>query len=211
MKEGWKLDPQFRQEYIDACREAATNDEAYATFREHDRISTVIENTPMWWAERAMKEMGWSGTTIRYIYTYGLIRKLIGTLGEKDIVEIGGGYGGQCKVIQERCCPHSYTIFDLPEVQKLQQRFLSGASTSIFFANGVKPAINTYDLLISWCAWGELEYGMKKEYLDKVISKAKHFFICSNYTPEEDKKLLEQYFPVVNEFENELVSNVLYF
>src|SRR5712692_3760421 len=125
MKETWKLDPQFRQEYIDACREAATNYEAYANFRNNDRISTVIENTPIWWAEKAMKEMRWSGTTIRYFYTYWLIEQLIGPLDKKDIVEIGGGYGGQCKAIYIACEPNSYLIYDLPEVQMLQDKYLT--------------------------------------------------------------------------------------
>jgi len=49
---------------------------------------------------------------------------------QTDIIELGGGYGGQCYVMYQIAAKYnisitSYTIFDLPEVSLLQQKYLT--------------------------------------------------------------------------------------
>src|SRR5439155_585481 len=51
-----------------------------------------------------------SPTTLRYIKIAGDIRARFGDLSRMHIVEIGGGYGGQCKIIHDLCGFARYTI-----------------------------------------------------------------------------------------------------
>lgn len=127
MKESWQLPEQFKEEFISSCAKAANDSEAYKNFLEDDRINTVIENTPQWWAEKALfKMVETRPTKVRYSYTHWLIRKLIGRLDGMTIVEIGAGYGGQCEVFNEEVLVYSnsYTIYDLKEVVELQKKYL---------------------------------------------------------------------------------------
>ena len=63
-----------------------------------------------------------SPTTLRYISVLSDLSQL--KLDDKDIVEIGAGYGGQYTVLRQYVKPRSYTIIDLPEVIKLQRRYI---------------------------------------------------------------------------------------
>src|SRR5688572_33173928 len=79
MKESWQIDPQFRQEFLDFCELAASDDEVFKTFKENDRIKTIIENsteehcekTKNWFEEKGYGRPAgeYSPTDIRYIYT----------------------------------------------------------------------------------------------------------------------------------------------
>ncbi|MBU2177764.1 MAG: putative sugar O-methyltransferase, partial [Gammaproteobacteria bacterium] len=57
----------------------------------------------------------WSPTTLRYIYVAFELKKYFNGLDCMDIVEIGGGYGGQCKIINDMRGFKSYKIIDLKE------------------------------------------------------------------------------------------------
>lgn len=206
----WQLPPTFIQEYLDACKLAATDDKAFAEFRNNDRINTIIENTPQEWADKALKAMDYTPTMIRYIYTFRLMKRLFRpwSFSGKNIVEIGAGYGGQCRIIVEFAPPRQYAIFDLPEVKELQTKYLLKHNIGGYF-----PDIKDFDwanLCISWCAWSELSRELREEYAEKVISKCDHFFICSNYNKEEDKEILSKYFPNIKEYSDDLVENVIY-
>lgn len=222
MKESWQIDPTFRQEFLDFCELAASDDEVFKTFKENDRVKTIIENSTK---EHSLITIGWlwmnkfyitddkefTPTEVRYIYTIILHNKLFGRLWENSIVEIGGGYGGQCSMWkrQERDFGN-YTIYDLPQVQKLQYRYLKDYGISASFPNGITEAPE-HDLLISWCAWSELDIETRKEYVDKVISKADRFIICSNYNFYEDMGILASYGILPKVYSDELYSNIIYY
>lgn len=69
----WQLPPDFSREYLEACKLAAINDDAFANFRTNDRISCIIENTSKEWADQALDAMGLTPTMIRYLYTCKLM------------------------------------------------------------------------------------------------------------------------------------------
>ena len=147
---------------------------------------------------------------MRYLYTLYLINTILDiNLSSLSIVEIGGGYGGMYITIIINQPTPNYKIYDLPEVQMLQKKYISQYQYLPVFVDGMREA-DKHDLLISLCAWGELDKEAKEEYAEKVISKAKHFFICSNYNIEEDKLILGKYFDNINYYEDELVKNVLW-
>ena len=84
--------------------------------------------------------------------------------GCKNVIEIGGGYGGQC--LESKI--DDYTIIDLPEVLQLIEAFLkaNGREADLiapehFFLLDVKP----FDFLISDYAISELDDKMQWKYL----------------------------------------------
>lgn len=211
MNNNWQLPEVFQAQYRAACKLAAIDDKAFANFRNDPHIACVIENTTKEWSDKALEKMGLTPTMIRYKYTLHLIESLLDPkiLWESSIIEIGGGYGGQCKIIDERYPYARFTIFDLSEVAELQKRFLDPEGVS--FEHYDKPVIiEPATICISWCAWSELSRELREEYAEKVISKCDHFFICSNYNKQEDMEILSKYFTGIKEYSDELVQNVLY-
>lgn len=211
MTNNWQLPPDFIQEYLDACKLAATDDEAFKNFRKNDRIATIIENTTKEWSDQAMEKMGMTPTMVRYWYTVELIERLIGRFNrDASIVEIGGGYGGMCRILKDKWVTKRYTIFDLSEVCGLQSKYLSQYDESAIWYFAPWAMDKWGNLCISWCAWSELSYDLRVEYTEKVISKCDHFFICSNYNKAEDLEILSKHFTGIKEYNDELVQNVIY-
>lgn len=222
MKESWNIDPQFRQEFLDFCELAAFDDEVFKTFKENDRVKTIIENST---AEHAEKTIAWlwsnkffiplddlfTPTEVRYKYTKILAEKLFGSpMMGVNIVEIGGGYGGQCATIHDDRWIKSYTIYDLPQVQKLQARYLKDFNIQPIFPDGI-PEAPKHDILISWCAWSELDFKTRIQYVEKVISKADRFIISSNYNFYEDMGILASFGILPKVYSDELYSNIIYY
>lgn len=135
-----------------------------------------------------------SPTTLRYIKTLGDLEKFFGPLDGMRIAEIGGGYGGLCKVIHDVYKPLTYAIYDLPEVLALQNKFLRKFGVVPMLLD--KPeAPYEIDLLIAMYSWSELSHDLQNEYLTNVISKAKNCYIMLNYDMEYSYQLLKDAFP----------------
>jgi hypothetical protein len=132
-----------------------------------------------------------SPSTLRYIKTLGDLHHHFGPLSGMAIAEIGGGYGGLCKIIHDVYAPSDYYLFDLPEPLALQKKFLSKF--------GITPVTDEYpeqiDLLIAMYSWSELSDELQEEYLNKVISKAKNCYIMLNYDIEGSYEKLRKDFP----------------
>lgn len=135
-----------------------------------------------------------SPTTLRYIKTIGDLHKFFGSLDGKNIIEIGGGYGGLCKIINDVYRPESYRIYDLFEAQALQFKFLDKFDVPCIYS--VLPdAPEEIDLLIAMYSWSELSHDLQNEYLTNVISKAKNCYIMLNYDMNYSYQLLKDVFP----------------
>lgn len=135
-----------------------------------------------------------SPTTLRYVKTLGDLHKFFGHLDGKSIVEIGGGYGGLCKIIHDVYKPEYYRIYDLFEAQALQFKFLDKFDVPCIYS--VLPsAPKEIDLLIAMYSWSELSHDLQKEYLTNVISKAKNCYIMLNYDMDFSYQLLKDAFP----------------
>ena len=104
--------------------------------------------------------------TMRYIYTLGELTELFGDLENLNILEIGGGYGGQAKVILSLFNISSYTVIDLKEACSLQKKYLSEYN-NVHFVDGKDidyESINRkFDLVISNYSY------LKKTYLNTTI------------------------------------------
>ena len=91
-----------------------------------------------------------SPTTLRYIKIAGDLIEKFGDLSNMHIVEIGGGYGGQCKTLASLGMFKKYTIIDLPPCNHLSKRYLNElAVQNVTFMDSTQLSeIKDYDLLI---------------------------------------------------------------
>jgi putative sugar O-methyltransferase len=132
-----------------------------------------------------------SPSTLRYIKTLGDLHHHFGPLSGMVIAEIGGGYGGLCKIIHDVYAPSDYHLFDLPEPIALQKKFLSKF--------GITPVTDEcpeqIDLLIAMYSWSELSDELQDDYLNNVISKAKNCYIMLNYDIKGSYEKLRKDFP----------------
>jgi hypothetical protein len=127
-----------------------------------------------------------SPTTLRYIKVLSDLSNQLGTLNDLNIVEIGGGYGGQCLIISKMFNFKTYTIIDLKEPLELAKKYLDlhgvkNVNYINFFdiKNEIKD-VGNFDLLISNYAFTECHRDIQDIYFEKVISKSKAGYITSN-------------------------------
>lgn len=130
-------------------------------------------------------ELEISPSNLRYIKVLGDLINLCGSLDGKDIVEIGVGYGGQCKIVHDLFKPKSYTLVDHPSVLKLAKKYLGEF--------GINPAqkIGNFDLVISNYAFTEIDRSFQEQYKTKYIEQSKKGYITCNWfgiRPDEGMK-----------------------
>lgn len=128
---------------------------------------------------------GWfSPTTLRYIKTAGDLKKRFGKLSNLHIVEIGGGYGGLCKIISDLDGFASYTIIDLPESNQLARKYLgkSDIRNLFFIDNHQLSKTRSYNLVISNYAFSEIDQVEQAEYIKHVIKPTPNGYMTMNFT-----------------------------
>jgi len=145
-----------------------------------------------------------SPTTLRYIKVAGDLKKQFGDLSKMHIVEIGAGYGGQCKIIAELGGFASYTIIDLPECNALSKRYLDalGVQNVTFINNDNLSKAQKYDLVISNYAFSEIDRSEQEKYIEHVIKSTpngymtmnfiSHFFNLKSLSMEEIVRVLQK-------------------
>ena len=134
----------------------------------------------------------YSPSTIAYVYKGMCILNELVKFGllEPTLLEIGGGYGGQCKILfdlQEIFGVNikQYTIIDLKYVSRLQQKYLTklGYSDKIKYVEfeEILDSDVTFsdDYLISIYALGEFFRDLQDFYIDK-IKDIQHYYIIWN-------------------------------
>lgn len=120
-----------------------------------------------------------SPSTLRYFKVMLELETLFGNLSDKNIIEVGVGYGGQCKMINNVYSPKSYTLVDLPEPLSLSKRFNQDESLS-FKTMETLSNDTTYDLMISNYAFSECSKEIQLTYIEKIIKKSKNGYITFN-------------------------------
>jgi len=128
-----------------------------------------------------------SPTTLRYIKVLCDLKKIFGDLSGLKIVEIGGGYGGQCKIISDVFQYQSYSIVDLEDVVLLIQKYLRKLKVGRFDCLAQDQIKNnlTCDLVISNYAFSECIKAIQDDYINKVLNKAKRGYLTYNYDNEK--------------------------
>ncbi len=122
-----------------------------------------------------------SPTTLRYVKVLGDLEWLFGDLSGLRIVEIGGGYGGQCRIIRSRFRVGSYTIHDLPEAAQLAKRYLDAFQIQdVAFNPPLDGRSRAVDLLISNYALSEIRRSMQDRYFAELLSGATRGYMIWN-------------------------------
>ena len=122
-----------------------------------------------------------SPSTIRYTKVLSDLILHFGYLDGMDIVEIGGGYGGQCLIVDKAFAFNSYTIIDLKEPSALQRKYLD--YHGVENVRCVTPDMlefDNIDLCISNYAFSEIGRTFQDAYIEKVIKPAKNGYITCN-------------------------------
>lgn len=86
------------------------------------------------------------------------------------ILEIGGGFGGRCKLLSEWLNVESYTIVDLPEVNLLAQKCLRqmGLDNVTFLSLEDLSNLGSYDLIISRGTLSEMSKSIQSRLIEKI-------------------------------------------
>jgi len=149
-----------------------------------------------------------SPTTLRYMKVLGELVEMFGSLNDMNIIEIGAGYGGQCKIIHDIFTPKLYTIVDLPQVLKLDEKYLSYFNIENLSLKTWENDFNNYDLVISNYAFTECTRDTQNIYFDKILKNSKNGYLTCNiisnvfnvdsYSREEIIKMIDRSY-IINE------------
>ena len=128
-----------------------------------------------------------SPTLLRYLKVYMDLEKNFGSLEKLKIAEIGIGFGGQASLISLLSKPSSYTLYDIPPVLELAQKFIEkvGAPGNFTFIDGRNPEPSYPDLAISNYAFSELNREVQNQYLQNVILNSTRGYITWNDLSEK--------------------------
>lgn len=126
-------------------------------------------------------------STLKYFNTIVEIKPLIGDYVTKKIVEIGGGYGGLCRIFDAFYDFEEYIIIDLPDAIKLAEKYLNyfpklnGKVKYISceeFSN--YDSIENVDLFIADSSIAECNLQTQNLYRDKIAKNSKHIYVAWN-------------------------------
>jgi putative sugar O-methyltransferase len=167
-------------EYLEVIKSEFPN---FRDYIEKFATNDDIGNPMRFW----FKELGLnlSPTTLRYIKVLNDLRVIFNNLDDLNIVEIGGGYGGQCKIINDFYEPKSYTLVDLPSVLSLSKKYLQRHGIENIVLRGVTEESDIrYDLCISNYAFTELDRKFQEFYRENIIKKSDRGYITCNFVTE---------------------------
>ena len=125
----------------------------------------------------------YSPCTIRYVKILADMRHRFKSFNDMDIIEIGGGYGGQCAIMAHFEKFKSYTLIDLPCVLGLARKFVDELGVSNVHTIGVDELdqLETYDLIVSNYAFSEIDAQHQLVYLEKVIKNIPRGYMTMNF------------------------------
>ena len=142
-----------------------------------------------------------SPTTIRYIKVAGDLIFKFGDLSQMHILEIGGGYGGQCFILKKCTNFASYTLIDIPQANALTKKYLKELKVqniNIFDYKSQLPT-NRFDLVISNFAFTECDRNLQLKYINELFKSSSRGYITGTIT-EENRIQNEIKFLSFNEF-----------
>lgn len=130
-----------------------------------------------------------SPTTLRYLKVATDLAYHFGNLGDLNVLEIGGGYGGQLVLCETLCGFKSWTMVDLPEVLKLQQRYLGEVvpmkKPVIKYVSCYELSDERYDLVISNFGFSECVRSYQDKYVETYMSHGEKIYMAMNFVQNE--------------------------
>ena len=168
--------------------------ESIDTFKKNDTIG----NPGLW----DSKKYGMiSSDTMHRINTLCDIEKYFGGLNNKNVVEIGVGYGGLCFVLSSFYDIKSYELVDLDNVVALSKKYLTALNVE---ANSGET--EDFDLTISEFCIAELDNKGISDYYQRYIQKSKSIYLMMNPVPHKwpEKRLSDFHDILTEDFEIEI-------
>lgn len=172
----FKLDPGYRGilehvsigEFIECCnnlRNKNISDELLEKFKENDDIGGAnLQVTNLF---KGLIGRG----TVKYMNIAYQIRELVKNKKNIRVLEIGGGYGGQIKILSDLIDISEVYMIDIPAVLELQEKYLSHHAIQItkICPDEVQQWYDfKFDLVISNHAICELHRDLQDSYLPLV-------------------------------------------
>lgn len=123
-----------------------------------------------------------SPATLRYLKVADDLERMFGSLDGASVVEIGVGYGGQCRVLDLLFELESFTLVDLRPVLSLAEQFLGHCAlrTKVSFLTMNELGPEPRDLALSNYAFTELSRSLQETYYRKVLAPARRGYITYN-------------------------------
>lgn len=130
---------------------------------------------------------GVDSAIIRSLLTFVLVENLLCQFDGQEVVEIGAGIATFAATVMTLSTPKRYTIYDLPDILKLQKLFLrrvlpQSKFDRIRFCSAHKISENeSFDLVHSTYAFSELEFSVAEKYLENVVKRSRMGFMVYNH------------------------------
>jgi len=126
-------------------------------------------------------------TTLRYIKVLSDLKVLFGDLNNTKIIEIGGGYGGLCRIISDFFNIDSYIIVDLKPALNLAEKYLLKYEVkNVKYATADDLSQEAkYDLVISNYAFSECRKPVQEFYFKKIVKNSSRGYITWNFISSE--------------------------
>lgn len=181
-------------------------DTYWTHIQEHNNVNLFLDNlekfrindsvgNPDTYSDNRIGEF--SPSTLKYSFNAIDILEFIKDHGDlnkiKNIVEIGGGYGGLCLILSGFVEWDTYTLIDLPESCKLVEKYVSqfpnleGKVKTLSCNKVTKKSFNKIDLAIAINSLSECDRDTQLDYFSKVISKSAFSYIVRN--PDNQERL----------------------
>jgi hypothetical protein len=138
-----------------------------------------------------------SPTTLRYAKNVYDIASMVVPIEERvdNVVEIGGGYGGLCRMVSGFFPVQSYLLVDFPEVNQLSNRYLSYYFGECKGIGWITPEnvdkIKNIHMCISNYAFSECNTETQKKYYDSIIKNSNMFYITYNHISDNNMSFEE--------------------
>lgn len=148
------------------------------------------------------EEIGkFSLTTLKYAYNALEIVDFLKEHSPKNIVEIGGGYGGLAVILSGLLDFETYTLIDLPETCQLIDKYISSyenlnsriKSLSCFDIDNFD--FENLDLTIAINSLSECDLDFQLKYFNAIISKSKYSYVIRNL---HSQKSIEDHKKTIN-------------
>tara|TARA_B100001996_G_scaffold165359_1_gene126068 strand:- start:71 stop:892 length:822 start_codon:yes stop_codon:yes gene_type:complete len=125
-----------------------------------------------------------SPTTLRYMKNVFEMAFMLDGGETSRVVEVGGGYGGLCRVLSKVCVFDEYILIDLPEVSALQRKYLDQFPDIKDKVKCVPTTeleeIKDVDLFISNYALSECDLESQMAYFNLIVQNSKYVYLIYN-------------------------------
>jgi putative sugar O-methyltransferase len=226
----WTLQDSAVVPYLSACRAAAQGSDFFKGFKSHpayrhvlehvsyeegqqyldeveidykDKLDEIKENdalgTPVTCSYKGVGTI--SPTTVRYLKNTSDIVNKFGTSFD-SIVEIGGGYGGLCKVMSSFVEFENYLLIDLEECNMLSRKYLSNFDlpTMSYQAEEIVDVEDNFDLLVSNYALSECNRETQMMYVERFVKKSDKFYLMhNNFHADNGNMSYEEFIDVMSD------------